>query len=56
MKMKMLATLYKVKPGTETIRGLNLSAVMFKCLDCSGSVSCTERGLGEAVYILYIHP
>jgi hypothetical protein len=28
MKMKMVATLDKVKPDTENIRGLNLAAVM----------------------------
>jgi hypothetical protein len=29
---------------------------LFQCLDCCASVSCTEPGLKEALYILYIHP
>jgi hypothetical protein len=35
MKMKMLATLDKVKPDTNSIRGLNLAAVMCKAVQVS---------------------
>jgi hypothetical protein len=42
MKMKMYAILDKAKPHTESIKGLNLAAVIFRpfnCLDYCGSLS-----------------